>query len=1247
MQANLFSEIQKTHIKSRNTKRKKVSFSLNRSIGGPKDSIEATNIEKYLSIDKTNTLKKTYKNKILEADSKVIINKHNIMEEITLGSREKRGSFGRKHIRLRNMLNYADVYDTLNDSGKDILACSNTTCVSSIVFGNTASNKLRSCEVILEHAMEFLNHYFTSINRCMTNAHTSRWEQVQKMVRKNGHYHLTETELIYGAKLAWRNSSRCIGRIQWSKLQVFDCRYVTTTSGMFEAICNHIKYATNKGNIRSAITIFPQKTDENHDFRIWNNQLISYAGYKQNDGSVIGDPMNVEITESHGLVFISNFLIKICLKLGWKAKQTEWDILPLIVSANGLDPDYFEYPPELVLQVPLEHPNFKWFAELNLRWYSLPAVSSMLFDCGGVQFTATAFSGWYMSTEIGCRNLCDTNRRNILEKVALKMGLDTRTSSSLWKDKALVEVNIAVLHSFQSRNITIVDHHTASESFMKHFDNELKIRNGCPSDWIWIVPPLSGSITPVFHQEMALYHLRPSFEYQDAAWKTHVWKKENYQGKSKKPRKKFNFKQIARAVKFTSKLFGRALSKRIKATILYATETGKSEQYSKKLCEILGHAFNAQTCCMSDYDISFMEHEALLIVIASTFGNGDPPENGEEFAQELYKLHLKESCLKEGAEQCIQVNSSKSFIKANSRNDFTKLQQNQLKKIRGWRSLRDSTTEKFTEDIIGPLSNVRFAVFGLGSSAYPNFCAFGQYMDNILSELGGERILNLAYGDEICGQEQSFRNWAPKIYKVACDIFCLDADEGISDTYLLSQNDSLTINTVRLVPIQFEEKLENLLRKYHNKNVIKCSLKTTPINLTNSNENDKTTILLKISSPNVEYEPGDHLGIFPINNIDLVDGILQRLSGLEDPDQIVQLQILVEKQTPNGCFKCWEPHSKMPIDTIRSFLLRFFDITTPPSRQLLIFLSNYCGEKEDEEEILKLINDTSAFEDWKHWKLPHLLEVMQEFPSCRPPAALFLLNLQPLQPRFYSISSSQKKYNNEIHITVTVVKYQSENGAGPERLGVCSNYLQKMKENDEIFIFVRSSPAFHLPAEIESPLILIGPGTGIAPFRSFWQHLEVLKENSPAMKLPDTWLFYGCRSLKYDLYADEKAKLIQNKVLSKVFLALSRETNKKKTYVQDLIKQEFEMLYVLITQQKAHIYVCGDVTMAEDVYQTIRKCVASIEQNTENEAEKIMLSLKDDDRYHEDIFGITLRTAEIHTKSRATAKIRMKSQPKI
>ncbi|XP_013101350.2 nitric oxide synthase [Stomoxys calcitrans] len=1143
---------------------------------------------------------------------------------------EGRSILMRKPVRLKNIEGRPEVYDTLHFKGREILACSKSTCMSSVMSIGTVPVEARKSDVVLDHAKDFLDQYFTSIKRLSSAAHETRWKQVRQSIETSGHYQLTETELIYGAKLAWRNSSRCIGRIQWSKLQVFDCRYVTTTSGMFEAICNHIKYATNKGNLRSAITIFPQRSDGRHDYRIWNPQLISYAGYKQADGKIIGDPLNAEFTEA-------------CIKLGWKGKGSEWDILPLVVSANGHDPDYFDYPPELILEVPLSHPKFEWFGEMGLRWYALPAVSGMLFDVGGIQFTATAFSGWYMSTEIGCRNLCDINRRNILETVALKMNLDTRTPTSLWKDKALVEVNIAVLHSFQSRNVTIVDHHTASESFMKHFENESKLRNGCPADWIWIVPPMSGSITPVFHQEMSLYYLKPSFEYQDSAWRTHIWKKGRGEGKSKKPRRKFNFKQIARAVKFTSKLFGRALSKRIKATVLYATETGKSEQYAKQLCELLGHAFNAQLCCMAEYDVSSIEHEALLIVVASTFGNGDPPENGELFSQDLYAMRVQESA--ESGQDSSIVTSSKSFMKASSRQDFIKLPLQQVKKIDRWDSLRGSTSDTFTEETFGPLSNVRFAVFALGSSAYPNFCAFGQYIDNVLGELGGERLLKVTYGDEMCGQEQSFRKWAPEVFKVACETFCLDPDESLSEASMALQNDSLTVNTVRLVPAKTKGSLEQLLSKYHNKKVTCCQIKSSPHNLTNSGNGEKTTILLEITAPGIDYEPGDHVGIFPSNRPEIVDGLLKRLTGFEDPDELLQLQLLKEKQTSNGIFKCWESHDKIPAESMRSLLTKFFDITTPPTRQMLTLLSGFCEDNHDTERLQLLVNDSSAYEDWRHWRLPHLLDVLEEFPSCKPPASLVLANLMPLQSRFYSISSSPRKVNNEIHLTVATVKYHSQDGEGDERYGVCSNYLANLNAKDDVFLFVRSAPGFHLPSDVTKPIILIGPGTGIAPFRSFWQEFEMMREMNAECQLPRVWLFFGCRSHSVDLYAEEKQRLVSENILDRVFLALSREPNIKKTYVQDLIEQEFDSLYNLIVEQRGHIYVCGDVTMAEHVYQTIRKCIAAKEQKPEADVETFLLTLRDENRYHEDIFGITLRTAEIHTKSRATARIRMASQP--
>ncbi|XP_066586894.1 nitric oxide synthase, salivary gland [Prorops nasuta] len=1133
----------------------------------------------------------------------------------------------RKPKKLRNVANKTEAFDSLHTKTIDPTLCSTQVCLGSIMAIPTHPSEPRKKEEVLVHAKDFLEQYYQSIRRLNSDAHKARWESVQKEVVSAGSYQLTETELIFGAKLAWRNASRCIGRIQWSKLQVFDCRYVTTTSGMFEALCNHIKYSTNKGNIRSAITIFPQRTDGKHDYKVWNQQLISYAGYKNPDGTILGDPANVEFTE-------------VCIKLGWRSARTKFDILPWVLSANGHDPDYFDIPPELVLEVPLVHPTFEWFEKLNLKWYAVPAVSGMAFDCGGLEFTAAPFNGWYMSTEIGARDLCDAQRYNLLETFASHMNLDTTTHISLWKDKALVEANLAVLYSFQLKNVTIVDHHTASETFMKHYENEMRLRNGCPADWLWIVPPISGSATPVFHQEMALYYLKPSYDYQDPAWKTHVWKKgRDKRSILKKPRRKFHFKQIARAVKFTSKLFGRALSRRIKATVLFATETGTSQMYAEKLAELLGHAFHSQVLSMADYDVSNIEHEALLLVITSTFGNGDPPENGEAFAQNLYAMKMNENFVNSN-ESKISLATSKSFIKANSQTEVIN-----AKKLDRLDSLRGSTTESQTEDTFGPLSNVRFAVFALGSSAYPNFCAFGHYVDNLLGELGGERLLRLGLGDEMCGQEQAFRKWAAEIFAVACETFCLDDDDTLSEVALSLGSEALTATTVRFVEAD-PQPIVKALSKCHNRNVTTCNMfKKT--NLT-SDGSGATTLLLELDdlkSMEISYKPGDHLGVFACNRLEIVNGILNRIHSTHDSDASIETQMQKQSHTPNGIVKTWVPSNKYLPNSLRVLLTRFLDVTTPPSPNLLRYFASIATNPKEQEKLHVLATDSAAYEDWRHWKFPNLLEVLQEFPSVKPFAPLLIHYLTPLQPRFYSISSSPEVHKGQIHLTVAVVQYKTQGGAGSLHYGVCSNYLHQISDGESLYVFVRSAPSFYMPAQVEAPIILVGPGTGIAPFRGFWHHrLAEMRLNSDK-KFGKVWLFFGCRQRNLDLYRQEKREMLENGVLDKVFLALSREPGLKKTYVQDLIQAEAAQIYDMLVFQQGHFYVCGDCTMAEDVYQTLKQIIQTHGKKTDKEVEAYMFSLRDENRYHEDIFGITLRTAEVHNRSRETAKIRMAAEP--
>ncbi|GAB6030176.1 hypothetical protein CHUAL_005852 [Chamberlinius hualienensis] len=1113
------------------------------------------------------------------------------------------------------------------------LQCSECVCQGSVLVHTSLSKSTsgptaRPKAEVLKQAKEFLEQYYTSTKKVNSSAHEKRWQEVVEEVEKRGTYELTATELVYGAKTGWRNAQRCIGRIQWAKLQVFDARYVTTTGGMFEAVCNHIKYATNKGNIRSAITIFPQRTDGLHDYRVWNQQLIGYAGYKQPDGTVIGDPLSVEFTE-------------VCLKLGWKGNGGRWDVLPLVVSAGGHDPEYYEYPDDLILQVPIQHPQFEWFSELDLRWYAVPAVSSMLFDVGGIEFPAVPFNGWYMVTEIGCRDLCDVKRYNVLEQVAERMGLDITTSSTLWKDRTLVEVNLAVLYSFQSKNVTILDHHTASESFMKHMENENKLRGGCPADWVWIVPPMSGSITPVFHQEMLMYHLKPSYEYQEPAWKTHIWKKnkEKMKGDRRKSARKFRFREIARAVKFTSKLFGKALSRRIKATILYATETGKSEGYATLLGELFNHSFNAQVMCMSDYDVMNLEHETLVLVVASTFGNGDPPENGEEFVKHLYAMKSNGLSEKEKTRS-----KSKAYKKLSSSNELKRSQS------------RDSADHLSLGDF-GPLGNVRFGLFALGSSAYPNFCAFGRYVDSLIEELGGERLLDLECGDELCGQEQTFKHWARKAFQIACDVFCVGDNNLNVVTEAFQTETQWTGEKVRLTQIADEEvedetgenddeelEIANELSKLHSRQI--TTAKMLAVDDLHSPTDDRQTVLVKLDRKSKMNElcfyPGDHLGVCPTNRKDLVDGIVSRMTwNTVSPDQLIQVSVLKEQHTISGLVKSWVPHDRLPKCTVRTALSRYLDVTSPPAPQLLKIFASLAQDEEDKNNLIRLASDTHEYEKWKRNDYPTLLDVLDVFSSIVVEPSLLLTQLPTLQPRFYSISSSPRCHVNEIHLTVAVVKFTTQygDGDGAIRYGVCSNYLANAKINTIVPCFIRSAQSFRLPDDPLAPVIMVGPGTGVAPFRSFWQ--ERYCRLAPLdNKERGTWgkmsLYFGCRKPSMNIFEEETRLMVKEGIISEVFTAFSREPNSCR-YVQDLLTENASVVFREIYQEKGHFYVCGDVSMAEDVGKTLGIILQSSGRLKVEQAEAYLINMRDENRYHEDIFGATHRAAEVRNRQRKSS----------
>jgi nitric-oxide synthase len=277
---------------------------------------------------------------------------------------------------------------------------------------------------------------------------------------------------------------------------------------MAEALSEHLALAQGSGSVRSVMTIFaPAEHSGGPSPRIWNHQLCAYAGYRGRDGTVLGDPRQVELTDR-------------ALALGWQPPTTRgpFDLLPWIISGRDGRPHLFPLAPGQVREVRLSHPDYSWFETLGLRWYAVPVITDMCFRAAGTNFPAAPFNGWYVGTEIGARDLADVDRYNMLPVIADRLGLDRRTPRSLWQDRALLELNLAVVHSYEKAGVKLVDHHTASAEFMGFCEREKSASREVSAEWRWIVPPLSPATTPVFHLPMREFPSSPDFRHQPSAW---------------------------------------------------------------------------------------------------------------------------------------------------------------------------------------------------------------------------------------------------------------------------------------------------------------------------------------------------------------------------------------------------------------------------------------------------------------------------------------------------------------------------------------------------------------------------------------------------------------------------------------------------------------------------------------------------------------------------------------------------------
>jgi len=221
----------------------------------------------------------------------------------------------------------------------------------------------------------------------------------------------------------------------------------------------------------------------------------------------------------HPIIFVgsgargaSAEITELAESLGWKLEnKTAFDVLPLIVEDAEGELSYHPVPQDVVWEIDLVHPTLPGLTDLGLKWYGFPSIANKGMTIGGITYPTSPFTGWYLAPEISARGFSDEYRYNLLPEIAEAFGIDTSDRRSLWKDRAVVEMTTAVLHSYDQAGMRMDDHYTATEKFQKWVNAEAKKGREVQAEWTWMIPPISASLTPVFHQEYSAVEKLPNF----------------------------------------------------------------------------------------------------------------------------------------------------------------------------------------------------------------------------------------------------------------------------------------------------------------------------------------------------------------------------------------------------------------------------------------------------------------------------------------------------------------------------------------------------------------------------------------------------------------------------------------------------------------------------------------------------------------------------------------------------------------
>jgi nitric-oxide synthase len=350
---------------------------------------------------------------------------------------------------------------------------------------------------LIDQAMSFQS----LMEREVGQPRDERRAAVAREVGRWGTYSHTPEELEKGSWLAWLHAVNCPGRLPNDLLQVRDKRHLSDPRAVAQACLDHLRLSTREGRIRPLITVFAAD-----GWRFWNRQLCGYAGYRQRDGSVVGDAANCDLTEA-------------IQRLGWQGPGGGWDLLPLVVQRAGGRPHVFQVARTDVLEVPITHPEYAWFEDLELRWYALPAICDMALEIGGIRYTAVPFSGWYALAEI-VEDLAHADRRP-----ATLPAIAARMPKRLGRDRALHELAVAVLDSYRRARVAIVDHETVLGQFDRFVRRQWEEGREVYACRHKVVPPMGTTSMSMYHHSIPEWdqvwtarQLSPALLYQEEAY---------------------------------------------------------------------------------------------------------------------------------------------------------------------------------------------------------------------------------------------------------------------------------------------------------------------------------------------------------------------------------------------------------------------------------------------------------------------------------------------------------------------------------------------------------------------------------------------------------------------------------------------------------------------------------------------------------------------------------------------------------